>query len=56
MLVAGMLAYGLLGGEKVTNFVKGVAKPGQKVTVAVEFDGYDGSEISLRGPIIDPPY
>ena len=44
------------GGEKVTNFVKGVAKPGQKVTVAVEFDGYYGGEISLRGPIIDPPY
>jgi hypothetical protein len=44
------------GGSKEEDFVKGVAKPGQKVTVLVELDAYSAGEISLRGPIIDPPY
>lgn len=45
-----------VGGEEETNFVRGVAKPGQKVTMAVEYDGYYEGTISLRGPIIDPAY
>jgi hypothetical protein len=44
------------GGQKEMNFVKGAATPGQKVTVLVEFQGYDAGEIAVRGPIIDPPY
>ncbi len=47
--------YGV-GGDKETAFVKGVAKPGQKVTVLVEFEGYDAGEISMRGSILDPVY
>jgi hypothetical protein len=45
-----------LGGEKETAFIRGVAKPGQKVTVVVEYEGYYAGKIDLRGPIIDPPY
>jgi len=44
------------GGEKETAFVKGVAKPGQKVTVIVEFDGFYSDEINMRGHVIDPPF
>ena len=47
--------YGL-GGQQEEAFVKGVAKPGQKVTVLVEFDGFNNVEISMRGQILDPPY
>jgi hypothetical protein len=45
-----------LGGEQETAFIRGVAKPGQKVTVVVEYEGYYAGKIDLRGPIIDPPY
>lgn len=45
-----------LGGEKETAFIQGVAKPGKKVTVVVEYEGYYAGKIDLRGPIIDPPY
>jgi hypothetical protein len=44
------------GGDKEEAFVKRVAKPGQKVTVIVEFDGYYSDEINMRGHVIDPPY
>jgi len=43
------------GGEKAATFVKGVAKPGQKVTVLVKFDAYYNKEISVTGHVIDPP-
>jgi hypothetical protein len=45
-----------VGGEKAATFVKGVAKPGQKVTVLVKFDAYFNKEISVTGHVIDPPY
>jgi hypothetical protein len=43
-------------GEKEQAFVKSVAKPGQKVTVLVEFTAYYSDEISMTGHVIDPPY
>ena len=43
-------------GEKEAAFVKSVAKPGQKLKVIVEFDGYYADKITMRGHVIDPPY
>ena len=45
-----------LGGKKQAAFVEGVAKPGQKVTVLVEYGGYYDGEITLSGRILDPAY